>query len=144
MQHTGAVGRCAMKRILLRFFGVGLLLAAEPILAHHGFTGAFDLKTPTTFEVTISNVEWENPHISFSVDVKDKTGKVTSWRFEGASLSALRSRGWARTDLKFGEKVIVKGYRAKNGAAVAAAGAVTLPSGRTLDASSDGVVPTKK
>jgi hypothetical protein len=132
-----------MKRNLLVLFalGFGLLVAAGPVVAHHGFMGIFDLRTPVTFEGVITRVEWENPHISFNVDVKDANGKVTSWRFEGANPGALKTRGWARTDLRIGDKITLRGYRATNGLSVAAVGVVTLPDGRTLDAASDGVPP---
>jgi hypothetical protein len=89
--------------------------------------------------LTVTNVKWVNPHISFNVDVKDSTGKVSNWRFEGANVGALRMRGWERNDLKVGDKVTFSGYRAKDGSLVAGAGAVTLADGRTLDAASDGV-----
>ena len=134
-----------MKRKLLfvSILGFGLIVTAGTVTAHHGFMGIFDLRTSTTFEGVITRIEWENPHISFNVDVKDADGKVTSWRFEGANPGALRSRGWARTDLKIGEKVVIRGYRATGGLPVAAAGGVTLADGRTLDASSDGVPSNK-
>lgn len=132
-----------MKRNLLVFSALcfGLLVAAGPVVAHHRFFGVLDLTNPITFEGVITNVEWVNPHISFNVDVKDQSGKVTNWRFEGANPGALQMRGWARTDLKKGDKVTVQGYRAKDGSFVAGAGAVKLPDGRTLDAASDGVPP---
>ena len=130
-----------MKRTLIVLSALGLFVAATPGVAHHGFMGQFDLNTPSTFEGVITKVEWENPHISFTVDVKAADGKVTSWRFEGANPGALLNRGWVRTDLKAGEQIKLQGYRATNGAFVAAAGAVTLANGRTLDAGSDGVPP---
>jgi hypothetical protein len=130
-----------MKRSLIVLSALGLLVTAAPVAAHHGFMGQFDLSAPTTFEGVITKVEWENPHISFTVDVKGADGKVTSWRFEGANPGALLSRGWARTDLKTGEKIKLQGYRATKGAFVGAAGAVTFADGRTLDAASDGVPP---
>jgi hypothetical protein len=123
--------------------GFGLLVGATTAMAHHGFYGVFDLTNPITFEGVVTSVDWANPHISFTVDVKDQDGKVTNWRFEGAGPGALRTRGWVRTDLKNGETVKLVGYRATNGSFVAAAGAVTLVDGRTLDAGSDGVQPLK-
>lgn len=134
-----------MKRNLIVFsvLALGMLVAAGPVGAHHAFFGTFDLTTPVTFEGVITNVEWANPHIAFTVDVKDEHGKITNWRFEGAAPGALRTRGWIRTDLKNGDKVKVEGYRAKNGVFVAAAGAVTLADGRTLSAASDGVPAVK-
>ncbi len=133
-----------MKRNLIVFSVLGFaLLTAGPVVAHHGFMGMMDLRTPITFEGVITKVEWANPHIAFYVDVVGADSKMTSWRFEGAGPGALTTRGWARTDLKHGEKIKIVGYRAKDGSFVAAARSVTLPDGRTLEAASDGVPPLR-
>jgi hypothetical protein len=128
---------------LLGFLGFGLLIAVWPAAAHHGFYGAFDLNTPTTFDGVITDVDWRNPHIVFNVDIKNSSGAVTNWRFEGAGPVALRNRGLVRGDLRVGDTIRVVAHRAMNGSAVAAVGTLTLPDGRTLDAASDGVRPTK-
>jgi hypothetical protein len=129
--------------MIFAVLGFGLLAATGPVVAHHGFFGKVDLNTPITFEGVVTRVEWANPHISFYVDVTAPDGAVTNWRFEGAGPGALVTRGWTRTDLTSGMRVTVVGYRAKDGTFVAAARAVTLPDGRTLEAASDGVPPLK-
>ena len=134
-----------MKRCLIAFCAgvVGLLLASVPVAAHHGFFGVVDLSAPITFEGVITTVQWVNPHITFTVDVKDREGKITNWKFVAAGPAAFLARGWSRTDLKTGDRVHVVGYRAKDGTFLAAAGAVTLADGRKLDAASDGVPSLK-
>ena len=130
-----------MRRRLIVFsaLALGLLVAAGPLVAHHGFFGVLDLTGPILFEGVVTNVKWTNPHIVFNLDVRDQDGKVTNWRFEGAGPGALKLRGWDRTDLRIGDRITVEGYRAKDGSFVAGAAAVMLANGRTLDASSDGV-----
>ena len=50
---------------------------------HHSFATEYDDQQPVKVTGTISKVEWKNPHIWFYVDVKDASGKVTTWGFSG-------------------------------------------------------------
>ncbi len=125
--------------IALSSIAVGILTLAGPATAHHRFFGILDLKNPIVFEGVVTKVLWTNPHVSFNLDVKESSGKVVNWRFDGANVGALWIRGWTKTDIKVGDKITVTAYRAKDGSLLAGAGAVTLADGRTLDAASDGV-----
>ena len=64
---------------------------------------------------TISKVEWLNPHVWFYVDVKDDSGKITTWGFSNAPPGALMRRGITKDALKIGAEVTVEGVRAKDG-----------------------------
>jgi hypothetical protein len=41
--------------------GSGSVLAALPMLAHHG-TGMYDMSNPTTITGVVKRFEWTNPH----------------------------------------------------------------------------------
>ena len=71
-----------------------VLFAAASAAAHHGFAGEYDINKPIEVTGIVSKVEWTNPHARFYVDVKDASGKVTTWNFELASLNSLRRNGW--------------------------------------------------
>ena len=43
----------------------GVLLAVNPILAHHSESAEYDLTKPVKVTGTIKSVEWKNPHIWF-------------------------------------------------------------------------------
>jgi hypothetical protein len=95
--------------------GFTLFGMAAPILAHHSFAAEYDSTKTVTVKGTINKLSWVNPHAYVFVDVKDSSGKVTTWAFESLSPNALSRQGWNRNSLKQGEEVTVEGYLAKDG-----------------------------
>jgi hypothetical protein len=120
-----------VKSTVLLLIG-GLSLAPMPMLAHHSFMAEFDQKQPVTMSGVVTAVKWQNPHTFFYVDVTDGNGKTVNWALETGSPNALLMRGWTRETMKQGDHVLVRGYRAKDGANLAAARSVTLADGRTV------------
>lgn len=115
----------------------GLLLAvAAPMLAHHAFAAEYDSTKPVKVTGTISKVEWTNPHIWFYVDVKDDSGKVTTWGFSGGPPGMLQRRGINKNVLKIGDTVTVEGFRAKDASFNGTGGNVTFADGRKVFAGS--------
>ena len=109
-----------------------LLLASLPVAAHHAFAAEYDQNKVVEIRGTVTRFEWTNPHVWLHVEGKDASGKVTSWSFEMGSPSGLIHRGWRQTELKTGDQVAVRGYRARDGRRVANAETVTTPDGRKL------------
>jgi hypothetical protein len=100
---------------LLLIAGLSLVLAGRPVMAHHSEAAEFDSTKPVKVKGTISKVEWLNPHVWFYVDVKDDSGKVTTWGFSNAPPGSLMRRGITKDSLKLGAEVTVEGVRAKDG-----------------------------
>jgi len=129
---------------LLSLAGIMMAAAVMPVFAHHSFAAEYDSNKPVTLKGTVSKMEWMNPHARFYVDVKDDSGKVTTWELELGSPNGLMRRGWTRNSLKPGDTVIVEGYLAKDGSSLANARQVTFTDGRKVFAgSSDDGGPQK-
>ena len=115
----------------------GLLLAvAAPMFGHHAFAAEYDSTKPIKVTGTVSKVEWTNPHIWFYVDVKDDSGKITTWGFSGGPPGMLQRRGINKNVLKIGDVVTVEGFRAKDSSTNGTGGNVTFADGRKVFAGS--------
>jgi hypothetical protein len=118
--------------------GVGLLLTAGPVMAHHAFSAEFDGDDPVKLMGTVTKIEWVNPHTWIYIDVKGPDGQVVGWEIEAGAPNALIRRGWRKDSLSPGTEITIVGYRAKNGTNKANGRDLTLPDGRVLFAGSPG------
>ena len=124
--------------------GLLVLAGATRALAHHSFSGEFDINRPIQLTGTVTKVEWINPHAWIHVDVKKPDGTVETWAIETGTPNTLLRRGLRRQDLPNGTEVKVSGYQARDGTAKANGTNVTLPDGRALFIGSVGAgAPTK-
>jgi Family of unknown function (DUF6152) len=83
-------------------------------------------------------VEFINPHAWIHVDVKGQDGKVITWMIEAGSPNVLLRRGFTKTTVMPGTRVVVEGYQAKDGSTRANGRDVTLPDGRNIFLGSSG------
>ncbi len=108
----------------------GLLAIGSPLFAHHG-SAAYDNSKPVTLKnVTVTKVNWGNPHTLLLFDAKDDEGNVKHWVAEANAASAISSSGWTRTAIQPGDTVTVVLYAARNGQPLGRVGKVILASGK--------------
>jgi hypothetical protein len=106
------------------------------LLAHHSFAAEFDVKKPIKLTGKVTSMRWSNPHAWLYLDVTGPDGKVVSWSLEMNATNALLRRGWRKEDLPAGTVLVVEGFQARNGQAVANASNITFTDGRRLFAGS--------
>jgi hypothetical protein len=100
--------------ILLAVAAIAIGPGCLTLRAHHSFAADYDAAKPFTLQGTVIQVDWMNPHVHFSMDVKDESGKITHWEFELGSPNTLMRSGWTRNTLRIGDEITVKGSRAKD------------------------------
>jgi hypothetical protein len=110
-----------------------VFLAALPLLAHHSFGAEYDANKPISITGVVTKVEWTNPHSHFYLEVKEKDGKVTTWKMEGYPPNVLYRTGWKKDiTMKAGDVITVTGWRARDGGDWGHSREITLPDGKKL------------
>ncbi len=126
------------KAIVGAVVGVGLLLGAVPLVAHHAFSAEFDADRPVHFQGTVTKVEWINPHTWIHMDITQDDGSVERWMIEGGNPHNLFRRGFSKEVITVGMEIVVDGYASKDGTRRANGRDLTLPDGQTLFLGSSG------
>ena len=114
------------------FVLIGLLLAAVPAFAHHGFAAEFDRTRPLKLKGTVVKWEVTNPHSWIQMDAKGDDGKVVTWMIEGGSPNNLYRLGFTKDSLPPGSEIVVDGYQAKDLSTRVVGKSVTFSDGRKL------------
>jgi hypothetical protein len=105
-------------------------------LAHHNMTALFDLNDRVTLNGTFTNVDWRNPHINLTVEVKDSAGKIETWQIEGPPPSFFRTRDISKMDFEgaVGKAVTAEASRARDKSNSGLMRVITLPGGKVVSA----------
>src|SRR6266481_7440646 len=126
-----------MKRIFSDFLISALLLTAAvalvstPLFAHHG-RGATYAKKEVSLKGTVKEVLWRNPHIAIFLDVKDDSGKVTTWAIEHSNISQLARLGYSRTTLRPGTEVTAVFNPGSKGESIGLCQKIVLAGGKEI------------
>ena len=103
-----------MRRTIAAAFVSVLFVSAA--VAHHSVAGQFDVHKTVTLNGVVSKVDWVNPHIYISLDVKGADGKLESWRLECVPVGMARKAGLSKQMLEgHGETVTVVAFPARDG-----------------------------
>ena len=107
---------------------------AVPLLAHHSFA-MFELTKDVTYEGTVVEYRWENPHTHIIVKVEPGAGDpatVGTWDVEGGSTNIMGRQGWSRVTFKAGDHVKVVAHPMKDGTKGASLFYAVMPDGKRL------------
>ena len=128
-------------KLVVALVGIGLMLAAVPLFAHHAFSAEFDINKPLTLKGTLNKWEMINPHSWFHIDVKNPDGTTTEWMVEGGSPNTLIRLGVTKYTVKIGTELTIQAYQAKEGTNKAVGRNFVLADGTRLFLSLNGAVP---
>ena len=86
----------------------GVLAGAAPALAHHSFA-MFDFSNTVTFNGTVKEFRWTNPHVILLVAETPKAGAAEQvWSMELTSPGNLTRLGWSRRSFKPGDRIALE------------------------------------
>ena len=111
-------------------------LLANEAVAHHNMTATFDFNDRVTLNGTLTKVDWRNPHVYMTVEVKDANGAVESWQIEGPAPSFFRIRDFGKADFEgsIGKTVKVELSRARDKSRFGLIRTFELPNGKVISA----------
>ena len=122
-----------IRRRLAAVLGVAVgLVGANLAQAHHSVPGTFHTDKTVVIKGTVSKIDWINPHIYIYVDVKDRSGGVTTWKVETLPTNHMRRAGVSKAlimDEAKGGEVTVHMYPAIKNASAGFLLRITYPEG---------------
>lgn len=117
------------KRARLFLAAAAIAVASVAAHAHHSFAVFFDNEQGIVKVTgTVTEFSFRNPHGLIRVEAVEN-GKKVEWKAETNSPSILERRGWKRDSLKAGDKIILEGWRARDGARYMRMRKVTMADG---------------
>jgi hypothetical protein len=125
-----------MNRRILIALAFALVPLTHQALAHHNMTAIFDFNDRVTLTGTLTKVDWRNPHIFLTVDVKNAGGAMESWQAEGPSPTWFRIRDIGKDDFanNLGKSFNVELSRARDKTPMGLIRTITLPGGKVVSA----------
>jgi hypothetical protein len=116
------------------FLPVMAVVWATPGMAHHAAQAQFDTTKIIVLTGVLTKMEWINPHAYMHVDVKEKSGRVTSWDLETVGPQALRRAGLRRGEgsIKVGDAYTFRAFPGRDGTKTALIADLKMPDGRVV------------
>jgi hypothetical protein len=83
------------------------VLAGAPAVAHHSFTGAYNVDKTVVIKGKIVQIAFRSPHSFFYVEAQDASGATQQWAIEGASAGQFAQQGVDAKAFRVGDIVDV-------------------------------------
>jgi hypothetical protein len=95
--------------------GMAALGGMAQAFAHHSVWAEFDNASPVELRGSFKEMDWINPHSWVHFEVVQADGTSIAWAAETPPPNQLIRQGWRRSDIKAGDEILVRGYKARNG-----------------------------
>ncbi len=121
--------------MLARIFCLPLaaLALTAPAFGHHSDAG-LDMNSLVTFDGTVVEYNWRNPHVYIVVDTEDANGQRVEWVVHTSSTLTFTRMGWTRDSLVRGDRVTFSAHPAFDGRPYALLDAIEKEGGIPLAA----------
>jgi len=113
-----------------------LSMTAAPTFAHHNVGAGFDESKATTLRGVLVKVDWTNPHVKLSLEVKNAGGKVTTWAIDLPSATNLIKAVMPANSFEITKSYSIEVWPARDGSRKAYGRKLTFPDGHSVDVSS--------
>ena len=115
---------------------VSAMVLANLALAHHNMTALFDFNDRVTLNGALTAIDWRNPHIYLTVEVKGENAAMEKWQIEGPSPSFFRIRDLNKADFEssIGKTVMVELSRSRDHSKSGLIRTLKLPNGKIVSA----------
>ena len=94
-------------------FSMTLVLASS-VSGHHSDAG-LDMGSVVTLEGAVTEFNWRNPHVYFTVETTDERGEQVEWAVQMSSTNTVTRMGWTRESLLIGDRIEVQAHPSRDG-----------------------------
>ena len=106
-----------------------LFVISPAMFGHHGVSD-YDMANVVTWQVTVTDFVFVNPHAMLDFTRKNDQGKIEEWQGELQSPSMLSRKGhWTKDTVKTGDQITIFGCPARNGSKTMLVRKVVLSNG---------------
>jgi hypothetical protein len=74
-----------------------------------------DMDSVVAFEGTVTQFNWRNPHVYFTVETTNQNGERVEWTLQTDSTNLRARGGWTPDSLASGDRVLVRGNPSEDG-----------------------------
>ena len=100
--------------LLAAFAALAFFVQTASLSAHHG-GAAYDQSKTVTFDATVTEMQFANPHVLIFFDVKNGAGQMEKWSGWLTAPNKLARAGWTKRTLQPGDQIKVSGTPHKDG-----------------------------
>ena len=102
-------GSSACKRLLAPILAAGIACFATAAVAHHSPGSVYHTDQIVEIDGEVEALVWRNPHVRFTIAVRDEHGNVESWAVEGAPVTRLHRADVSPDIVAVGQRVKIAG-----------------------------------